>query len=398
MPVGDDIHENHEGEKFLFHNINGIKDDDNWHQIMTTMKELQVDIFGFAELNKTMNHGKKLNWTHIMRKYFYYSRSAHSESNIKMNSYKPGGTMTMVTGKWQSQITEYGQDPRGLGRWSYIKISTNKKLIIIAMAYRPCATQGPSTSWMQQWVLLRQEGIPDPDPIKKIYKDIETTLTGWRTDKHEIILLMDANEQIGQSPGGMKLVMGKVGMSNLLRHRHPNITSVHTYARGSQQIDYIYGTENIREHCTRAGVIPFGTRYHSDHGAILCSSDFHTQVSAVTIYFHKHSGDDITFPLHSIGGLLYSEPLFFPTNIQHAEPSPPKLWDRIPNITNPITSPSYIRQVTQHHDAQQQYHCSPDQVPKNEDSSDQAGTPPHHTHPPKPHTNGKHHKNDLQPD
>jgi hypothetical protein len=73
LPVGDDIHEQHDGEIFLFHNINGIKDDDNWHQILTTMKELQIDIFGFAELNKTMNHGKKYKWMNIMRKYFYYS-------------------------------------------------------------------------------------------------------------------------------------------------------------------------------------------------------------------------------------------------------------------------------------------------------------------------------------
>jgi hypothetical protein len=128
-----------------------------------------------------------------------------------------------------------------------------------------------------------------------------------------------------------------------------------------------------------------------------CSSDFHTQVCAVTIYFHKHSGDDITFPLHSIRGLLCSEPLFFPNDIKHAEPSPPELWDRIPNITNPVNSPPYIRQVTQHYDEQQQHRCSPDQVPKNEDPSDRIGAPYHYNHRPKPQINGKHPKNDLRP-
>jgi hypothetical protein len=36
-PFGDDIHGNNNGVKIMFHNINGIKDEGNWHQIMTTM-------------------------------------------------------------------------------------------------------------------------------------------------------------------------------------------------------------------------------------------------------------------------------------------------------------------------------------------------------------------------
>jgi hypothetical protein len=227
LPLGDNIHENHGGVTILFHNINGIKDIDNWHQIMTTMKELQIDIFGFVELNKTINHGKKFKWIETMKKYYYYSRNVHSESNIDMESYKPGGTMTTVTRKWQSRITELGQDKRGLGRWSYIKISTNKKSIIIMTAYRPCVTQGPSISWMQQWALLGQEGISNPDPIKIFYQDLEEILTGWRKDKNEIIL-MDANEPVGKSPGGLTLVVGKVGMSDILRLKHQNIENLQT--------------------------------------------------------------------------------------------------------------------------------------------------------------------------
>lgn len=106
MAFGDDVYEKFDGVKILFQNINGIKDEANWFQIMTTMMELQVEIFGFAEINRTLNHGKKFKWVDINRKYFYYNRSSHSESQIHMESYKPGGTMTTITGKWQSRITE----------------------------------------------------------------------------------------------------------------------------------------------------------------------------------------------------------------------------------------------------------------------------------------------------
>jgi hypothetical protein len=40
----------------------------------------------------------------------------HSESSTKVGSdYKPGGTMTTITGKWQAQVSEMGSNKKGLG-------------------------------------------------------------------------------------------------------------------------------------------------------------------------------------------------------------------------------------------------------------------------------------------
>jgi hypothetical protein len=51
-----------------------------------------------------------------------------SESDFKTGTkYKPGGTMTMIIGKWHARVIETGTDPTGLGRWSFIIISSNKK-------------------------------------------------------------------------------------------------------------------------------------------------------------------------------------------------------------------------------------------------------------------------------
>jgi hypothetical protein len=48
---GDEFDSSEEFDTILFHNINGMKDTTNWYQILLTMKELNVDIFGFAEIN-----------------------------------------------------------------------------------------------------------------------------------------------------------------------------------------------------------------------------------------------------------------------------------------------------------------------------------------------------------
>jgi hypothetical protein len=197
LPVGDKIHEETDLETILFHNINEIKDETNWYQILMTMKELRADIFGFTEINRTMERGIKQKWEQTTRKLFQHSRTINSKSKIPAEHYKPGGTLMMITGKWQARISKKGSDDSGLGRWSYFKISSNKQSLVIITVYRPCVSSGPSTTWMQQWTLLREAGNQNPDPIKTFYADLDELLTKWKKLQYEIIVLIDANETIG---------------------------------------------------------------------------------------------------------------------------------------------------------------------------------------------------------
>jgi hypothetical protein len=67
-----------------------------------------------------------------------------------------------------------------------------------------------------QWTLLHQKGRKNPDLIQHCYNDLEETLINWENSGYEIILMIDANELIGCSPGGLTLLLGKVGISDLL--------------------------------------------------------------------------------------------------------------------------------------------------------------------------------------
>jgi hypothetical protein len=42
---------------------------------------------------------------------------------------------------------------------------------------------------------------------------------------------------------------------------------------GSSRIDYIFGSKNIRKHCKRSGILPFGIGYSSNHRAIFAEID-----------------------------------------------------------------------------------------------------------------------------
>jgi hypothetical protein len=176
--------------------------------------------------------------------------------------------MTTITGKWQAQVAEMGVDSRGLGRWSYFKLSSKKSNLIIITAYRPCKAFGPTTVWMQQWSLLREQGIKNPDPIKLFYEDLSKELTKWISTGMEIILMLDANEPLGERPGGLSNLVGRHSLIDLSQKLIQNTDKVSTYARGSKKIDFILGTQRVAKHCSSAGIVPFGYGYPSDHRAL----------------------------------------------------------------------------------------------------------------------------------
>jgi hypothetical protein len=167
LPFGDDISKDDHFEGFIFHNVNGLKNEHNWFQILQTMQDLNTSFFGLVETNTTMHGYYYHKWNKSIRKIFKVSKTATSKSDIKFdNEYKPGGTISVFTDKWQSRVTEKGQDETGLGRWNYMIISSNKRKLVIITAYKSCKMEGPTTAWAQQWLLLRESNT-NPDPVKE---------------------------------------------------------------------------------------------------------------------------------------------------------------------------------------------------------------------------------------
>jgi hypothetical protein len=268
IPFGHLIEAEQEYEGFLFHNINGIKDEHNWMQINLTMLDLNVTGFGFTELNTTLKGLQFRRWNEITRRTFQTSKTITSESDILTDStYKPGGTATTIVGKWQARISERGSDTSGLGRWSYVIISSNKKKLAVITAYKPCKTTGPTTAWTQQWILLREHN-KTPEPIKAFYEDLNTTPKEWRSKGMEILLLIDANEQVGATPGGLGKIIADNDLFDIIANQHNVENYPPTYIRGSKRIDYIFGTNRVQTFCKTSGMLPFGYGYPSDHRAI----------------------------------------------------------------------------------------------------------------------------------
>jgi hypothetical protein len=267
---GDDI-QSEQDEIFYFHNINGIKSDDNWAQILHTLQEHNVTCFGLAETNVSFAHATAKDYLRKLRQMFKHSRHTTSERLLKSTQYKTGGTLTAVVGKWQARVTEQGDDKRGLGRWSFLRLSSKKQNLVIITAYRPIPANGLNTNWMQQWTLLREQGVKEPDPIKEFYKDLTEQLIKWQHQGYEIILMIDANEVIGSKPGGLTDIAIQLNMADLIALHHGIKNEPNTHIRGSKRIDYILGTQRVQDCCTHSGILPFYNGYASDHRPIYAS-------------------------------------------------------------------------------------------------------------------------------
>jgi len=119
-----------------------------------------------------------------------------SSETISISSIEPGDTAIVCTdGSWGSKIIKRGQDPTGLGRWSYITIKgkDNIKLTIIC-GYRCCKGQkienvGTTTAYFQQYGFLRQKGVKNSNPQGQFLKDFQSLVQKRMEESREIIFV-----------------------------------------------------------------------------------------------------------------------------------------------------------------------------------------------------------------
>jgi hypothetical protein len=121
--------------------------------------------------------------------------------------------------------------------------------------------------------LILREKHTEPDPLSEFNKDLDNRLGQWQRQNHEIILLMDANEEIGSQPGGLSQAIARNGIHDILANYHDNEEFPNTYIRGKNRIDYIFGTKRVMENCKSCGILPICYGYPSDHPVVFIRID-----------------------------------------------------------------------------------------------------------------------------
>ena len=278
--------------RVFFQNINGFKW--NYNQLDVTNKchqlqAIQVDSFGIAETNLDFRQFSvaqrfRTLLTHPFNKQISFHTS--SSKPVFPTPWKPGGTLTALTGKWTSRVIEKGEDPSGTGTWSYVKFRGKAhKTIVQITIYRLChmtdnQTHGPETVYSQIYSALQPPPLEKPRLRKRCDKLLFTQLQQWIALQYEIILLTDANEPLRLPARGFHKRMEQLNMKDPFVHLHPNAPNFPTYFRGSNRIDFAYVTHNLLPHVRKCGYLTYHASLDGDHRGIFIDFDEHGLLGA----------------------------------------------------------------------------------------------------------------------
>jgi len=203
-----------------------------------------------------------------------------------------GGTLTAICGCWVSCVFAKGEDPFGLGRWSYVTMrgKASTKITIIT-AYNATPSQGDQAYYHQQMRVLsrlyREQTVNQaPDPRRQLVLDLQAWLEHLIQESHQLIVAMDANmvydpdqytlqHHLPYQPGVLTIGAGYNGkLSTLvstcqlclpLALHHETRPFPASHISGRNQIDFVLVSKSILPAIQRSGVLPHHSLTRGDH-------------------------------------------------------------------------------------------------------------------------------------
>jgi hypothetical protein len=282
QPVGHDFKSKAPGSFRLWDgNLNGLSAKDKYaalNDLCVTLKNRHVDAIAIQEPNLDFLQATVRDAiTDICKSHFDFATVVTSTTCIKAPStWKPGGTLLIVVGKWATAVVRKSNDD--LGRWSTVTLTgQDSQSVTLYSAYNVCHTTikdaGPATVFAQQWQLLRLSGVAHPNPRKRFIADLRQDLASRILNNEAIILVGDFNERLGDDPNLMASICGEFDLLDVHDFQHGDAATVPTYIRGSKRLDYCFVTPGLAPFVRRSGVNLFNEYYHSDHRALFLDID-----------------------------------------------------------------------------------------------------------------------------
>jgi hypothetical protein len=209
-----------------------------------------------------------------------------------LSTYQPGGTLIAVCENWVSRVIAKGEDPFGLGRWSYVTLrGTGESKITVVTAYNACQSLGDTTYYQQQLRILsrlhREQNIHTSlNPRRQFILDLQSWLEYLQSEGHLFILAMDANEVYDpdaevpkhplhynvnllttstQHPGKLSTLISSCDLCLPLAHHHETHPFPASHISGRNQIDYIFVSRPIFLAVQRSGILAHHSLTRGDH-------------------------------------------------------------------------------------------------------------------------------------
>jgi hypothetical protein len=197
--------------------------------------------------------------------------------------------------RWTSRLHSKGEDPFGLGRWSYITLRGKlESLLTIISAYqvsqKSAGAAGPKTAYMQQFKTLLASSnaagkSTQPEPNRQFLLDLHAWKQHLHASGHQVILNLDNNTDLyssegslhsnpydptkvtscPQHDGSLATLAQSCGLVNILAVHHSQRPFPPTYIRGRKRLDYMLVSASLQSFVIRSGILPYHSIFPGDH-------------------------------------------------------------------------------------------------------------------------------------
>ena len=269
--------------RICFENINGLGFDIHHNikqdRFITWAREHDIDAIGWAEVNinwRLATPSEKLRERLRPGKWDRMSVSTAHNIHEKLTKYQPGGVSLVTFDQLSHRMSASGADPSGLGRWTWQSFRCKTKTVRIVTAYQPNITIGDDkqTVYAQHKRYLKYIKKINLCPRETFRIDLAAELEPWIANDDAVILLLDANDDLRDSPTHTWLTT-MIGLRNGIHCHHPNTEPPSTYSRNfkNKPIDGCYTTPNLP--ILKGGFRPFREGI-GDHRILYIDVDVNT--------------------------------------------------------------------------------------------------------------------------
>lgn len=238
--------------RIMFENFNSIGiGTQNWkmERLNHLVKDLKIDIVAGYETNLDWRQLPESMMDLLSPGQAKKGTVAHNSTGDILHRNQRGGTMISAVGRLcdtVSATTGMGKDPTNLGRWCWIQLGHDALRTFVISAYiprRPPRNSAGETVWEQQQCYFHSVGdFRDPDKI--MVEELLVQIRTWRDAGHEVILSLDANQDVYEGALASALSEAPFHMCCLLQQavgaKAPN-----SHFRGRKPITTIFGSNGL---------------------------------------------------------------------------------------------------------------------------------------------------------
>jgi hypothetical protein len=191
--------------RLLFHNINRLPLNarhSKSRKLLSTLAHKQIDLAMLAEIGL---YWKKIpqqdRWYERTREAFKTSKSELAYNTTEHSLSDPvqfGGTCVIAIDDCVHRVVSQGSDDTGLGRWAWLRLEGQRgHHLRVISAYRPTTNHsaGTGTVHAQQERYFTSKDR-DIEPRMAFYTDLFEAVDSWKREGDQIILGIDANEDV----------------------------------------------------------------------------------------------------------------------------------------------------------------------------------------------------------